>query len=61
LSEEFEQAGVPIYVLSMPTTEKTPEAQLFSNMRGVFAEYERAKLLEALRMGGRASRSARAS
>jgi site-specific DNA recombinase len=51
LSEQFDQAGVPLYVLSMPTTEKTPEAQLFSNMRGVFAEYERAKILERTARG----------
>jgi site-specific DNA recombinase len=38
LNEEFEKTGVSVYVLSMPMTGKTPEAQLFSNMRGVFAE-----------------------
>lgn len=53
LSEEFDDADVPVYVLSMPMTEKTPETQLFSNMRGVFAEYERAKILERTMRGMR--------
>jgi site-specific DNA recombinase len=40
-----------IYVLSLPMTTKTPEAQLFANMSGVFAEYERAKILERTARG----------
>jgi site-specific DNA recombinase len=51
LSEEFEQAGVMLHIVTMPATEKTPESQLLSNVRGVIAEYERAKILERTRRG----------
>src|SRR5712691_5860647 len=46
LSDEVEQAGVTLHVVTMPTHDKTPETQLLSNVRGIIAEYERAKILE---------------
>jgi len=51
LSDEFEQAGVALHIVTMPATEKTPESQLLSNVRGIIAEYERAKILERTRRG----------
>src|SRR5215471_2005516 len=42
LSEEFEQAGVRLLIVSHPL-EKGPEGWLFFQMRGAIAEYERAK------------------
>lgn len=37
----------------MPENEKTPETQLLSNVRGIIAEYERAKILERTARGRR--------
>jgi site-specific DNA recombinase len=51
LSEEFEQAGVALLFVTMPTTAKTPETQLLSNVRGIIAEYERSKILERTMRG----------
>src|SRR5438132_201343 len=34
LSEEFEQAGVVLRIVTMPDSEKTPESQLLTNVRG---------------------------
>jgi len=51
LSEEFEQAGVALRIVTMPDGAKTPETQLLSNVRGIIAEYERAKILERLNRG----------
>ena len=51
LSEEFEQAGVTLHIVTMPDGAKTPEAQLLSNVHGIIAEYERAKILERTRRG----------
>src|SRR5262245_11291533 len=53
LSEEFDQAGVALRIGTTPQEDKTPEGQAFSNMRGVFAEYERAKILERTARGRR--------
>ena len=53
LSEEFEQAGVALRIVTMPDGAKTPEAQLLSNVRGIIAEYERAKILERTARGRR--------
>jgi site-specific DNA recombinase len=53
LSEEFEQAGVSLRVVTMPDGAKTPEAQLLTNVRGIIAEYERAKILERTARGRR--------
>jgi site-specific DNA recombinase len=51
LSEEFEQAGVALRIVTMPDDAKTPEAQLLSNVKGIIAEYERAKILERTARG----------
>ena len=51
LSDEFEQAGVTLYVVTIPAHDKTSETQLLSNVRGIIAEYERAKLLERTMRG----------
>src|SRR2546427_6313221 len=51
LSEEFEQAGVTLHIVTMPASDKTPETQLLSNVRGVIAEYERSKILERTMRG----------
>jgi site-specific DNA recombinase len=53
LSEEFEQAGVALRIVAMPDGAKTPEAQLLANVRGIIAEYERAKILERTARGRR--------
>src|SRR5262249_40627585 len=53
LSDEFEQAGVALRIVTMPDGAKTPEAQLLSNVRGIIAEYERAKILERTARGRR--------
>jgi site-specific DNA recombinase len=42
LSDEFEQAGVALRIVTMPEGATTPETQLLSNVRGIIAEYERA-------------------
>jgi len=57
LSEEFEQADVALRIVTMPDRATTPEAHMLVNMRGVFAEYERYKILERTRDGlyGRAN------
>jgi site-specific DNA recombinase len=51
LSEEFEQAGVALRIVTMPDGPKTPETQLLSNVRGIIAEYERVKILERTARG----------
>src|SRR5438105_12006171 len=53
LSEEFEQAGVALRIVTMPDGAKTPETQLLSNVRGIIAECERAKILERTARGRR--------
>src|SRR5262245_57732958 len=53
LSEECEQAGVALRIVTMPAGAKTPETQLLSNVRGIIAEYERAKILERTARGRR--------
>jgi len=53
LSEEFEQAGVTLHIVTMPDSAKTPETQLLANVRGIIAEYERAKILERTTRGQR--------
>ena len=53
LAEELEQAGVTLRIVTMPEEAKTPESRMFTHMRGVFAEYERAKILERTRNGSR--------
>ena len=51
LSEEFEQGGVALRIVTMPDGAKTPETQLLSHVRGIIAEYERAKILERCTRG----------
>ena len=51
LSDEFEQAGVALHVVTMPDGAKTPEAQLLAHVRGIIAEYERVKILERTARG----------
>jgi site-specific DNA recombinase len=51
LSDEFEQAGVTLHIVTMPASDKTPETQLLANVRGIIAEYERAKILERTARG----------
>jgi site-specific DNA recombinase len=53
LSEEFEQVGVALRIVTMPDGATTPEAQLLSNVRGIIAEYDRAKILERTARGRR--------
>lgn len=53
LTEEFEKAGVhPVFVLEK--FEDTPEGQMSYQMKGVFAEYERAKIRERTMRGKKA-------
>jgi site-specific DNA recombinase len=53
LSDEFEQAAVALRIVTMPDDAKTPEGQLLTNVRGIIAEYERAKILERTARGRR--------
>jgi site-specific DNA recombinase len=53
LSEEFEQSAVALRIVTTPGGTTTPEAQLLSNVRGIIAEYERAKILERTARGRR--------
>jgi site-specific DNA recombinase len=50
LAEAFEQASVRLVIVSHPL-EQGPEGWLFFQMRGVLAEYERAKMLERTTRG----------
>jgi site-specific DNA recombinase len=51
LDEEFGQAGVQLHVVTMPNTDKSPEGQLLTHVKGVIAEYERTKLAERTARG----------
>lgn len=51
LTEELEQYSVMLHIVTMPATDKSPESQLFSNMRGMIADYEREKILERTSRG----------
>jgi site-specific DNA recombinase len=51
LSDELEEAGVTLHIVTMPQEAKTPEGQLLANVRGVFAEYERLKTRERTARG----------
>jgi site-specific DNA recombinase len=50
LVDELQQAGIDVVFLNRPLGSK-PEDQLLLQMQGVFAEYERAKILERSRRG----------
>jgi site-specific DNA recombinase len=51
LTDEFEQAGVCLHSVTMPYGAKTPEQHLLANVKGIIAEYERAKILERTARG----------
>jgi site-specific DNA recombinase len=51
LTEEFEQASVALQSVTMPDGAKTPEQHLLANVKGIIAEYERAKILERTARG----------
>jgi site-specific DNA recombinase len=51
LTEEFEQAGVCLHSVTMPDGARTPEQHLLANVKGIIAEYERAKILERTARG----------
>jgi site-specific DNA recombinase len=51
LCEELERAEVALHVVTMPDDAMTPETQLLAHVRGIIAEYERAKILERTARG----------
>jgi site-specific DNA recombinase len=51
LCEEMDTCGVSLHVVAMPHNDRSPEAQLFSNIRGSFHEYERTRILKRTRDG----------
>ena len=53
LTEELEEAGVMLHIVTMPATDKSPEGQFFANIRGAVAEYDRLKILEKTERGRR--------
>src|SRR5262245_24430432 len=53
LLEEFHRRHVEVVFLNAPRSEASPEADLFLQMQGMIAEYERAKILERTRRGRR--------
>lgn len=53
LEEELARLAVTLCVVLMPETSDTPESHLLTNMRGIIAEYERAKILERTARGRR--------
>jgi site-specific DNA recombinase len=53
LLEEFSRQGVQVIFLNHPLPQHSPEGDLLLQMQGMFAEYERAKILERTRRGRR--------
>jgi site-specific DNA recombinase len=51
LLEEWQRGGVEVIFLNRPQAAETPEEKMLLEMQGVFAEFERAKILERLRRG----------
>lgn len=51
LLEEWQSLGVEVAFLNRPQRAQSPEERMLLQMQGVFAEYERAKILERLRRG----------
>jgi site-specific DNA recombinase len=51
LLEEFRKYGVKVCFLKNPPAEDTPEATLLNHFQGIFAEYERALILDRSRRG----------
>ena len=50
LANEFEQLGVELHFVTQPVG-KTPEEKMLFGMKGLFAEYERTKILERTARG----------
>jgi site-specific DNA recombinase len=53
LLEEFAKHQVTVIFLNQPVSDASPEGNLLVQMQGMFAEYERAKILERTRRGRR--------
>lgn len=51
LLEEFKKKGVKIIFLNNPQATDTPEAVMLSHFQGIFAEYERALIVDRSRRG----------
>lgn len=51
LLEEWQRLGAEVVFLNRPRASQTPEEKMLLEMQGVFAEFERAKILERLRRG----------
>lgn len=51
LLEELRKHGVQAFFLKAPPEANTPEAKMFTHMQGIFAEYERALILDRSRRG----------
>jgi len=51
LIEEFRKHGVRVCFMKNPPTTNTPEEQMFLHFQGIFAEYERALILDRSRRG----------
>jgi site-specific DNA recombinase len=51
LMEEFKKNGVKVCFLKNPPSDNTPEAKMFQHFQGIFAEYERALILDRSRRG----------
>jgi len=50
LLEEFERRGVPVVFVQRPLSDR-PEDRMLGQMQGIFAEYERTKIVERTRRG----------
>lgn len=50
LLEEFERRGVPLVFVQRPLSDR-PEDRMLAQMQGIFAEYERTKIVERTRRG----------
>jgi site-specific DNA recombinase len=53
LLDEFSKRGVRVLFLNQPPADSSPAGQLLLHMQGLFAEYERAQILERTRRGRR--------
>src|SRR5258708_6833728 len=52
LLQELQQCGVEVVFLNLPTN-PSPEERMLLEFQGIFAEYERAQILERSRRGKR--------
>ena len=57
LLDELKKHGCEVIFMDQPERDESPESTLFTNMQGVFAEYEREKILERTRRGRKYSAS----